>query len=495
MIPLMIGGAASGVGKTTMAIGIMGALGRRSLRVAPFKTGPDYIDPGYHLAVTGNSSRNLDTWLTSPEVALDIYKRSSSDADIAVIEGAMGLFDGRSGAGGQCSSAEIAILTESAVLLVVDCARMARSLAPLLAGFAAFDPRVNLAGTILNNVGSAGHGRVLEDAAREAGVPVLGVVPRRTDLELSSRHLGLVPAGERARSGAGGQAGSGMERDGSGGNGREESLEEVLDRIVDHVKENVDIDALLKLRLGAGSAVDDSGAGKLAPVRESAASASSSATAPPARLAVALDEAFSFYYMDSLEALEAAGAELVYFSPLRDEELPACDGLYLGGGYPEIFASELEANSSMRSSVAAAVGGGLPTYAECGGLVYLCESVEVDGARLGMSGVLPLTARMTGRRQALGYVEAVAKRRNLLLEAGQRVRGHEFHWSAVDWQDDHLAYDCFSSREPEPRFDGYAGGNLLASYVHLHFAGNTSAANRFIDACAGVGEVAANATA
>lgn len=490
----MIAGAASGVGKTTVAIGVMGAFCSRGLKVAPFKTGPDYIDPSYHLAVTGNPSRNLDTWLTSPEVAVEIFNRGSSGFDAAVIEGAMGLFDGRSGAGDQCSSAEIARLTGSAVVLVVDCARMARSLAPVLAGFASFDPRLNLAGAILNNVGSPAHGRVLEAAAREAEVPVLGVVPRRPDLGLSSRHLGLVPAGERA--------GSSVEREGSGRNGREESLEEVLDRIVDHMEANVDIDALLQLRLETGGVADGgtggvvtNGTGSLATAKEPPVPVSGPATAPRARLAVALDEAFSFYYMDSLEALAAAGAELVYFSPLRDEVLPVCDGLYLGGGYPEIFARELEANTSMRATVAAAVRDGLPAYAECGGLVYLCESVEVDGTRRGMSGVLPLAANMTGRRQALGYVEAMARRGNLLLDAGQRVRGHEFHWSAVEWQEHSLAYDCFSSREPEARPDGYAGGNLLASYVHLHFAGNTAAAVRFIDACAGVGEVVADATA
>ncbi|MBI5870287.1 MAG: cobyrinate a,c-diamide synthase [Actinobacteria bacterium] len=481
MTPLMIAGAASGVGKTTLAVGVMGAFRRRGFSVAPFKTGPDYIDPSYHLAVTGNPSRNLDTWLTSPEEAADIYKHGSSGFDVAVIEGAMGLFDGRSGAGDQCSSAEIARLTASAVVLVVDCARMARSLAPVLAGFAGFDPRLNLAGAILNNVGGAGHGRVLEAAAKEAGVPVLGIVPRRQDLGLSSRHLGLVPAGER-----------------------QGSLEEVLVRIVNHVEENVDIDALLQLSWEEGD-VSDGGAGKIAPGKEQAAAVSGSPAAPVSaagqllvprvRLAVALDEAFSFYYMDSLEALRAAGAELLYFSPLRDEALPACDGLYLGGGYPEIFARELEANSSMRASVAAAAGSGLPTYAECGGLVYLCGSVETDGARHAMAGVLPMTARMTGRRQALGYVEATARRGNLLLAAGERVRGHEFHWSAVEWQDDRLAYDCFSGREQASRPEGYAGGNLLASYVHLHFAGNRAAAARFIDACAGVREVAADATA
>jgi len=450
----MIAGSASGVGKTTIAIGVMGALGRRGLSVAPFKTGPDYIDPGYHLAVTGSPSRNLDTWLTSPEVAVDIYNRGSSMAEVAVIEGAMGLFDGRSGAGDQCSSAEIARLTGSAVLLVVDCARMARSLAPVLAGFAAFDSRVDIAGAILNNVGSASHAAVLEDAAREAGVPVFGVVPRRADLGLSSRHLGLVTAGEQ-----------------------DDSLSEVLDHIVDHVEANVDIDGLRRLSLGVSTAP----ASLVAQNR--------------ARLAVARDEAFSFYYADSLDALAAAGAELVYFSPLRDDMLPECDGLYLGGGYPEIHAAQLEANASMRSSVAAAIGDGLPTYAECGGLVYLCQSVEVDGARKAMAGVLPMAARMTARRQALGYVEAVARQGNLLFGPGERVHGHEFHWSTVEWQDDRLAYDCYSSRERQPKPDGYAGRNLLASYVHIHFAGNKASASRFIDACAGVGEVSANATA
>lgn len=482
IIPLVIGGAASGVGKTTVAIGLMGAFRRRGLSVAPFKTGPDYIDPSYHHAVTGVTSRNLDTWLTSGQVVKDIYARGSAGADVAVIEGAMGLFDGRAGGRDQCSTAEIALLTGGAVVLVVDCARQARSLAPVLAGFAAFDRRLKLAGAILNNVGSPSHARVLEDAAREAGVPVLGVLPRHADISLKSRHLGLVPAGEG------------------------ETFREVLERIIDHVAANVDVDGLLALTQGrdlsvSGTSATPSGGG------EHQASGANPATAIRigvnavgrmkirARLAVAMDAAFSFYYMDSLEALEAAGAELVYFSPLRDAELPACEGLYLGGGYPEMFADELEANTSMRTSVAAAIRNGLPAYAECGGLVYLCREVEINGERRRMAGALPLAARMAGYRQALGYVEARARRDNLLLSAGGRVRGHEFHWSAIDWQDDHLAYDCFSRRTAAGSPDGFCAGNLLTTYVHIHFAGNLTAAARFIDACSGINEVTPRATA
>lgn len=462
MIPLVIAGSASGVGKTTVATGVMGALRRRGLKVAPFKSGPDYIDPGYHLAVTGQPSRNLDTWLTSAAAVRDIYRRGSAGGDVSVIEGAMGLFDGRNGGGGSCSTAEIAQLTGGAVVLVVDCSRLARSLAPVLAGFAAFDRDVNLAGAVLNNAGSAGHARALKDAAREAGMPVLGVLPRRDDIGLPSRHLGLLQAEK--------------------GNAE---FEERLERIVDHIEENTDLDRLLEL------ARSDAAIAEAVRPQKAMSETVRPETAPArVRIAVARDEAFSFYYVDSLEALEAAGAELIYFSPLRDTELPACEGLYLGGGYPELFAGELEANSSMRRSVAAAIGEGLPTYAECGGLVYLCREVSIEGGSHRLAGALPLEARMAGKRQALGYVEAAARKNNLLLAAGARIRGHEFHWSAIEWRPEDLAYECFSSRESGGKAEGFAAGNLLASYVHVHFTGNPAAAARFVGACAGVEGVA-----
>ncbi len=485
MIPLVIGGAASGVGKTTVSVGLMGAYRRRGMSVAPFKTGPDYIDPSYHLAVTGSASRNLDTWLTPESTVRDIFTRGSAAADVAVIEGAMGLFDGRSGEGNRCSTAEIARLTGGVVLLVVDCARQARSLAPVLAGFAAFDPSINLAGAILNNVGSTAHARVLKEAASEAGIPVIGVLPRRGDISLKSRHLGLVPAGENVS-----------------------SLEERLERIIDHISANVDIEAVLSMTKSnvngiqkAGSGIGEEGAGGRqeasgsgARNKTGSASGGSGASSGGVRIGVALDEAFSFYYPDSLEALEAEGAKLVYFSPLRDNDLPACEGLYFGGGYPEVFADRLQANTALRRSVAAAIKDGVPVYAECGGLVYLSRAVEIDGSRKQMAGALPLEARMTGRRQALGYVEATARHDNLLMASGERVRGHEFHWSDVSWQEDNIAYECYSNRDLGGKPEGFSSGNVLASYVHLHFAGNPRLAKRLIAVCSGNGEVGAHAT-
>ncbi len=479
--PLVIGGTASGVGKTSIALGLMGAFRRRGLRVAPFKVGPDYIDPGYHNAVAGLASRNLDTWLTSAATVREIYQRASAAGDISIVEGVMGLFDGRAGADngigadgsvdrGDGSTAQVARLIGGAVVLVVDCARMARSLAPLLAGFAAFNDGLDLAGAILNNVGSSGHGRMLEAAADEAGVAVLGVVPRQRGMALESRHLGLVPAAERGR------------------------LGETLDGIISLVEENVDLDSLASL---AGAGVEPPLAG------DGAGSAGAPASGGPGRgrgpcvrLAVARDQAFSFYYQDSLEELERAGAILVPFSPLDDGQLPACDGVYLGGGFPEMFARDLEANVSMRRSVRRTVAEGLPLYAECGGLVYLCDAVEVDGRSHRMAGVIPAMARMEGSRQALGYVKARARRDSILLERGGGINGHEFHWSSVHWTGDPAAdraYDCLSSRAPGARAEGFIRGSLLASYVHIHFAGYPQAARRFVAACAGRREVSAGA--
>jgi len=479
--PLIIAGNASGVGKTTVALGVMGACKRRGLRVAPFKVGPDYIDPGYHWLAAGMPSRNLDTWLTPPSQVQEIYQRGVRGRDISIVEGVMGLFDGCAGAQGQSgSTAEISRLLKGAVVLVVDSSRLARSLAPLLQGFAAFDPRLELAGCILNNVGSESHARILKAAAREVGVPVLGILPRRGDILLSSRHLGLVPAAEK------------------------ESIAEKIELIIDHIEENVDVKALLataaavpltKCRnVTCRDAVGDAGedavgsrlnAGNVPGETPDKNSAAAGVGAARVRLAVARDEAFSFYYVDSLEALYQAGAQLIYFSPLRDQELPACDGLYLGGGFPEMFAAQLESNTSMRSSIAAAAAAGLPIYAECGGLLYLCQSLESDGKQRQMAAALPLKARMTPRRQALGYVEATVRKDSILMASGEKIRGHRFHWSMVEWLSDYLAYDCFSSRGEMVAPDGFCRHNLLASYVHIHFAGYPDAAAEFVATCAG----------
>lgn len=459
--PLVIAATASGSGKTTVATGIMGALKRRGLSVAPFKVGPDYIDPGFHRAACGADSRNLDTWLTAPAIAKSVYGQAAACADIAVIEGVMGLFDGRAGmpeGDDSGSTAEIARILEGSVILVVDCARMARSLAPLLSGFAAFDGHVRIEGAVLNNAGSAGHGRMLQSAAAEAGVPVVGVLPRNQDIGLPSRHLGLVPVEEA------------------------EMLTERVERLADYMEEYLDLDSLMSSIARAATAAGGPPEQMTAPP-------------PPAadrvRLAVARDEAFSFYYPDSLEALEEAGATLVNFSPLQDEKLPPCDGVLLGGGFPEVFARELEANTSMHASVAGAHARGIPIYAECGGMVYLCQTVEVDSRLRRMAGVIPATARMNSSRQALGYVEARALQGNILLRPGESIRGHEFHWSSVDWPGEGAAYEISTARGGPGTAQGFTEGNLLASFVHVNFRGNPAAARRFIAACKGSPEVRA----
>jgi cobyrinic acid a,c-diamide synthase len=442
----VIAGTASGVGKTTVTAGIMGALRRRGLNVAPFKAGPDYIDPGYHQAAAGRMSRNLDTWLTSADGVRENFLKGAAGADISIIEGVMGLFDGRAGAGDGGSTAEIARLVDGVVILVVDCSSMSRSLAALLQGFAAFDPGLEVAGVILNNVGSERHRMMLVDAAREAGMPVMGAFMRQPELAMASRHLGLVPAGEGDR-------------------------EELLEAIIAAALESLDLDRLLEL----ASPVEGIASGIPAEHRRG--------PEEQVRLAVGRDEAFGFYYADGLEALEAAGAVIDYFSPLRDSELPACDGIYLGGGFPEVFATRLAENGAMRAAIAEAAASGMPVYAECGGLVYLCRDVEVSGNRVGMVGAVPLRARMTERRQALGYVEATVCRDSVLFDTGEKVRGHEFHWSDIDWQDDRLAYDCFSARREGVQVDGFCEDNILASYVHINFAGNRGAAERFVNSC------------
>lgn len=444
--PLVIAGTASGVGKTTIATGLIAAYRRRGLTVAPFKVGPDYIDPGYHEEASGRRSRNLDTWLSGAAAVRANFARGAAGADVSIIEGAMGLFDGRAGAGNEGSTAEVARLVGGVVILVVDCGGMSRSLAALLKGFTGFDRELDIAGVILNNVGSSRHARMLLEAAAEVGVTVLGTIQRQPDLALASRHLGLVPAAESDR-------------------------EQVITALADAVAAAADLERLQALATPLPA--DWAGFAAGTPHRSETR----------VKLAVARDDAFSFYYADGLEALEAAGADIVCFSPLRDNGLPACDGVYLGGGFPEMFAARLASNRPMRESLAAAAGAGLPVYAECGGLIYLCEAVAVEGEEWSMAGVLPFKARMTDRRQALGYVEATARRDSILFPAGEKVRGHEFHWSEIDWREEYLAYDCVSSRSDGSHPDGYCDGNILASYLHINFSGNPAATRRFIESC------------
>ena len=445
---LVIAAPSSGQGKTTVATGLMAALRARGLEVAPFKVGPDYIDPGYHGLATGRPGRNLDPFLCGEERMGPLFAHGAAGADVAVIEGVMGLFDGRLGTGGFGSTAHVARLLEAPVVLVIDVRHASRSVGAVALGMARFDPRVRVAGVILNQVGSDRHAAEARAAVEEVGLPVLGVLPRALDIEAPSRHLGLVPVAERDDS-------------------KVAAMGEV-------VAEHVDVEAVLAVAAGA-PALD---AVEWDPSRE---------VSPPSDqrpvVAVAGGRAFTFRYPETDELLEAAGCRVVEFDPLADGKLPeGTAGLWLGGGFPEVYAGELAANEALAAEIREAVGGGLPTVAECAGLLYLCRSL--DGRP--MVGAVEADAVM-GPRLTMGYRVAVSDRETLLGRPGEEVTGHEFHRTTVG----------LGAAEPgvagetaavgpawllDGRADGVAGETLHASYLHVHWAGHPQLAQRFADA-------------
>jgi cobyrinic acid a,c-diamide synthase len=449
LIGLVIAGLASGVGKTTLTLGLIGALKRRGLVVQPFKVGPDYIDPSQHAQVAGRPSRNIDSWQVSEAGLRELFWRATATADAAIVEGVMGLFDGRTGAGEVGSTAQVAKLLGLPVLLVVDAAKAGRSVAAAVVGARAIDPDVRIVGVVLNNVAGERHAEIGREAIESlAGVPVLGWLPRDAALRQEERYLGLVPGAERRVSAA------------------------LVERAVERAEAQIDLDRLTRLATVARQTAESSGLfpSELVPTR--------------ARIAVAQDEAFSFYYQDSLDLLAAWGAELVPFSPLRDERLPdGVGGLYLGGGFPELFAIDLAVNVPMLESVRSAAHRGLPIYAECGGLMYLQDAlIDGDGRRHRMAGLVPGVSTLANKRLTLGYREARARQDSPIARAGQTVRGHEFHWSVCDPPSDRLA--AYEIMDGSGRVEGYAAGTILASYMHVHFASDPGLAPRFVAACA-----------
>jgi cobyrinic acid a,c-diamide synthase len=436
---LVIAAPASGHGKTTLAAGMMAALTARGRRVSGHKIGPDFIDPGYHALATGRRGRNLDPFLVGEQRIVPLLVHGAAGAEVAVIEGVMGLFDGRLGAGGQSSTAHVAALTGSPVVVVVDIAHASRTHAAVVAGLAGFDPSVRIAGVILNNAASPRHADEVVDALAPIGVPVLGVLPRDTGVTTPSRHLGLVPAAEYAESTA------------------------TLAHLAQLVDTHVDLDAVLAVARGAPALAG--------PAWDPGAEVTAASDAQPV-VAMAGGRAFTFRYTETTELLQAAGCAVVEFDPLHDPALPAgTAGIYLGGGFPQVHAAELAGNRGLAGALHAAVAAGVPTVAECAGLLYLCESL--DGAP--MTGVLPAAAQMTPHL-SLGYRTASAPGPSLLAEAGQRVTGHEFHRTRVTpgagvraaWQ------------LPAP--EGFADGTVHASYLHTHWAGYPRLAQRFADA-------------
>jgi cobyrinic acid a,c-diamide synthase len=446
---LVIAAPASGCGKTTVACGLMVALRARGLTVSGHKVGPDYIDPGYHALATGRAPRNLDPFLCGEALIAPLFRHGAAGAQVAVVEGVMGLFDGVDptlGLGEDYgSTAHVARLLGAPVVLVVDAARAGRSVAALAAGFAGFDPRTPVAGVILNQVASDRHERLLRDALAGTGLPVYGVIRRTEGIVSPSRHLGLIPAAERAA--LAGQA---------------------IDRMGALVAASCDLDALLALAARASAL----------PGPAWSPPPATACTIPAPTIAIAGGAAFTFGYTEQAELLEAAGARVARLDPLRDEDLPeGTAGLILGGGFPELHAAGLSANGRLRDRVAALAARGAPVAAECAGLLYLARTLDDRP----MCGVLDVRATMTPKL-TLGYRQAVAVTDSVLARAGDVVRGHEFHrTAAVPAAGDQPAWQVGPGA-----VEGHVAGSVVASYLHTHWAGHPAAAARFTAACAKV---------
>ena len=456
----LIAAPQSGSGKTTVSLAIMAAFSRRGVTVAPFKCGPDFIDPGYHRIVTGRPSINLDGWMCGEEFVRQTFQTGLTNLagpTIAVIEGAMGLFDGIGASSKEGSSAQIAAITGAPVVLVVNAKGMAASVAALVKGFAGFDPQVRLAGVIFNNVGSDSHAALLKEAlaAHCPEIICFGCIPRDESLVIPSRHLGLVTAEDNPLS-----------------DGFIAGLADIAERCLD-------LDRLAGLGFDSAQPADskqlDSGDRLVSGVE------------PPVRIAVARDSAFCFMYEDNLRLLRDAGAELAFFSPLTDTDLPDnIHGIYLPGGYPELHAGQLAENVNMKTSIREAVAADMPVYAECGGFVYLTEGMEASDHQepADFAGVFPVRCRMLPRRKALGYREVELTENVVIGATGTAGRGHEFHYSEIGTMPEGVERCYRVSRQGVILgTEGFRIRNCLASYIHLHFGSNREIAGTFVAAC------------
>lgn len=427
---IVFAATSSGCGKTTIVTGILASLKKRGFKIQSYKIGPDYIDPGFHSRASGSPAHNLDAWLVPTEKLREIFFETSRGSDLAIIEGVMGLFDG--GSNGISSTAEIAKLLDSPVILILDVKSQGSSAAATALGFREFDRDLKLAGVILNRVGSENHQRMIEESLEKIGIESLGAIKRDESLKLPERHLGLLPTTESQK------------------------LDESIEKIARAVESQLDLDRIIEV--------------------------ARSEKYP--RIAIARDEVFSFYYPESLAILESFGAELIYFSPLHDEKLPECDGLIIGGGFPEMFARDLEANSTMRSSILTAAKNSLPILAECGGFMYLSKSIrDFDGKIFDMCGVFDSRVEMESRLQTVGYVEARLKRDCILGSEGEVFHAHEFHFSKeIESREDSI-FDCVKIRNLQKYSAGRIFKNSIGSYLHFHFAGAESMARNFVEAC------------
>ncbi|PIV05767.1 MAG: cobyrinic acid a,c-diamide synthase [Syntrophobacterales bacterium CG_4_8_14_3_um_filter_58_8] len=454
---LVIAGTRSGVGKTSFTLALARALTRRGLNVQTFKVGPDFLDPTYLALASGRPCYSLDGWMAGHDHCRRLFARTTADADCALVEGVMGLFDGADAHSNAGSTAEIARLLDAPVILIVNVHGMGRSFAALVKGYTTFQTDLRFTGVVANHCGSKRHAALLSDSLQAAGLPpLLGAIPRGAFPELASRHLGLVTADQ----------------------GR--LPESLLNTLADALEQNLSLETLFP--------EDES-----EPTAAAAAIAEQKGAGAPARLrlGVARDAAFHFYYQDLFDALRMSGCEVLFFSPLDDCCLPeGLSGLYLGGGYPELHAERLAKNVEMLTAIRAYADSGRPLYAECGGLMYLSRGIETDGRFYPFAGLLPARTRMLAGKKALGYVEVALTEDSLWGRRGELLRGHEFHYSELI--DDPVSdpawrkvYSLRRRRADTVETEGYQNGAILASYLHLHYASRPAAVARFLERCGG----------
>ncbi len=449
---IVIAGTSSGVGKTTISTGLMAALAERGLAVQGFKVGPDYIDPSYHAKATNRYSRNLDSYMLSDRMIFDCFLKASANANISIIEGVMGLYDGLSGLSDVGSTASVAKLLSAPVVLVVDAWSSARSIAASVLGFSSFDSQVNLAGVILNRVAGEKHAEWCTQAIKKhTRVPVLGWLPKSDNIQMPERHLGLIPYTERRV-----------------------EIEGAVKTLAEFIGKYIDLDLVRRIASSAP------------PLKHQSIREPDHRGMVKARVGIAKDEAFSFYYADAIDLLMTRGAEIVNFSPLNDSSLPeGLDGIYIGGGFPEVFSKQLEQNESMRASVREKVEDGMPTFAECGGLMYLTKSItDFSGSSRSMVGILDAETVMT-RKLTLGYTLARALNDSIISKAGDSLKGHEYHFSEIRSapRDASFAYEMRRGKGILDRSEGWQVYNTLACYSHTHMCSMPQTASRFVKAC------------
>lgn len=449
---IIIAGTHSGVGKTTFTLGIILALKKRGLSIQPYKTGPDYIDPGYHSYATGKNCRNLDSMLLSRNVVLEFFERNSRKIDISIIEGVMGLFDGAGNSNERGSTWHLAKILKAPVILILDARAMSRSAAAVAYGFSKFERSLKISGFLLNKMGSEKHFRMVKESIeKKTRISVLGYLPRDENLRLPERHLGLVPAWEK------------------------KAINSYQDKLSRHIQEYIDVEAILKIAQKAG------------PIPSFKVSVFTGKSLPAkVTIALALDEGFHFYYEDNLDILKHYGAKLVTFSPLRDKKLPPeTDGIYIGGGFPELFAKELSSNHLLKEDIYKKAMEGMPVYAECGGLMYLVEKIsDFKGEKFPMVGILPGEVKMEKKLRALGYCKIKLLKNTILGRKGEGVKGHIFHWSYLTLSPEKVTFAYEVEKSGQKFYDGLSMNNVLASYVHIHFGSKVSWARNFVNRCA-----------